>query len=82
MRVRARARARVRIMVRVRARARVASGLGLGLAMLRRMIENIAKNPAEAKYRKVRLSNPKVAEGLVHVPGVCKWMRTLTLTLT
>jgi len=25
--------------------------------MLRRMIENIAKNPAEAKYRKVR-TNP------------------------
>ena len=45
-----------------------------GLAMLRRMIENIAKNPAEAKYRKVRLSNPKVAEGLVHVPGVRQWM--------
>ena len=42
--------------------------------MLRRMIENIAKNPAEAKYRKVRLSNPKVAEGLVHVPGVRQWM--------
>ena len=41
-----------------------------GLTMLRRMIENVAKNPAEPKYRKVRLSNAKVAEGLVHVPGV------------
>ena len=73
--------------------------------MLRRMIENVAKNPAEPKYRKVRLiertrrvglgslslpqphpspltpnpnqvrlSNAKVAEGLVHVPGVRQFM--------
>ena len=66
------------------------------------MIENVAKNPAEPKYRKVRLiertrrvglgslrlpqpspqpnpnqvrlSNAKVAEGLVHVPGVRPFM--------
>jgi len=39
------------------------------LEMMGKMVANIAKAPPEPKYRKVRLSNPKIAEGLVFVPG-------------
>jgi len=47
------------------------------LDMLSKMIANIAKAPTETKYRKVRLSNPKVAEGLVHVPGARQFLVAL-----
>ena len=42
-----------------------------------RMADNIAKGPAEEKYRKVRLTNPKVAAGLVHVPGARQFLRAI-----
>ena len=42
--------------------------------MLTKMAANIAKAPAEPKYRKVRLSNPKVSEGLVFVPGARQFL--------
>merc|ERR1719181_447726 len=42
--------------------------------MMKRMVDNIAKSPAEPKFRKVRLTNAKVADGLVHVPGVRQFM--------
>ena len=45
--------------------------------MLTKMMANVAKAPSEPKYRKVRLSNPKVAEGLVHVPGVRQFLVAL-----
>jgi len=47
------------------------------LDMMSKMVANIAKAPAEDKYRKVRLSNPKVAEGLVFVPGARQFLRAL-----
>ena len=45
------------------------------LEMMGKMVANIAKSPAEAKYRKVRLSNPKIGEGLVFVPGARQFLR-------
>jgi len=45
------------------------------LELMHKMMENIAKNPAEPKYRQLRLSNKKVAEGLVHVPGARQFLR-------
>lgn len=45
------------------------------LDMMSKMVANIAKAPAEDKYRKLRLSNPKVAEGLVFVPGARQFLR-------
>ena len=45
--------------------------------MLKKMADNVAKAPAEPKYRKVRLSNPKVADGLVHVPGARQFLRAI-----
>ena len=47
------------------------------LEMMGKMVANIAKAPAEAKFRKVRLSNPKLAEGLVFVPGARQFLRAL-----
>merc|ERR1719240_1399815 len=41
------------------------------------MMANVAKAPAEEKYRKLRLSNAKVAEGLVHVAGARQFLRAL-----
>ena len=38
---------------------------------------NIAKAPTEERYRKLRLSNPKVAEGLVFVPGARQFLRAI-----
>ena len=51
--------------------------LAPALELLRKMIANINKDPAEPKYRKMRLSNPKVAAGLVHVDGVRQWLRAI-----
>ena len=45
------------------------------LEMMLKMVANIAKAPADEKYRKLRLSNPKVSEGLVFVPGARQWLR-------
>jgi len=45
--------------------------------MMAKMTANIVKAPTEEKYRKVRLSNPKVAEGLVHVKGARQFLRAL-----
>lgn len=45
------------------------------LDLMQKMGANIAKAPDEPKYRKMRLSNPKVAEGLVHVAGARQWLR-------
>jgi preprotein translocase subunit SecD len=47
------------------------------LDMMQRMVANIAKAPAEPKYRKVRLSNPKISEALVHVPGARQYLRAI-----
>jgi len=47
------------------------------LELMKKMADNIAKNPAEPKYRKMRLSNPKVADGLVHVPGARQFLRAI-----
>ena len=47
------------------------------LEMMTKMVANIAKAPAEEKYRKVRLSNSKIAEGLVFVPGARQFMRAI-----
>merc|ERR1719240_1341984 len=47
------------------------------LEMLGKMVANVAKAPAEMKYRKVRLSNPKVAEGLVYVPGARQFLHAI-----
>lgn len=44
------------------------------LDLMGKMVANIAKAPAEPKFRKMRLSNPKVAEGLVHVPGARQFL--------
>lgn len=45
--------------------------------MMTKMVANIAKAPSEEKYRKVRLSNPKVGEGLVFVPGARQFLRAI-----
>lgn len=45
--------------------------------MMTKMMANVAKAPTEEKYRKVRLSNPKVAEGLVFVPGARQFLRAV-----
>merc|ERR1719240_1957241 len=47
------------------------------LDLMQKMMANIAKAPSEPKYRKMRLSNPKVAEGLVHVMGARQFLRAL-----
>ncbi|KAL6761259.1 hypothetical protein V8C86DRAFT_2538967 [Haematococcus lacustris] len=39
------------------------------LAALARILRNILLQPAEPKYRSIRLSNPKVAAGITAVPG-------------
>jgi hypothetical protein len=44
------------------------------LDLMSKMAANIAKSPTEPKFRKMRLSNPKVAEGLVHVPGARQFL--------
>ena len=45
--------------------------------MMQKMVANIAKAPAEAKYRQLRLSNPKVAQALVFVPGARQFLRAI-----
>ena len=47
------------------------------MTMMTKMVANIAKAPTDPKFRKVRLSNPKVAEGLVHVPGARQFLRSI-----
>ncbi|KAL3919349.1 MAG: hypothetical protein SGPRY_005664 [Prymnesium sp.] len=47
------------------------------LALFSKLADNIAKHPAETKYRKVRLTNPKLAEGLVHVAGARQFLRAI-----
>jgi len=44
------------------------------LDLMGKMMANISKAPSDPKYRKMRLSNPKVAEGLVHVPGARQFL--------
>ena len=39
------------------------------LATLKKVIQNTAQAPTEAKFRKLKLSNPKIKELLVDVPG-------------
>ena len=45
------------------------------LSLFPKLADNIAKNPTDPKYRKVRLTNPKLAEGLVHVAGARQYLR-------
>ena len=45
--------------------------------MMIKMVTNIQKGPAEEKYRKVRLSNPKIAEAIVYVPGARQFLRSI-----
>ena len=47
------------------------------LELMQKMMANIAKAPSEPKYRKMRLSNPKVAEGLVHVLGAREYLKAI-----
>ena len=47
------------------------------LQMMSKMMANIAKAPADMKFRKLRLSNPKVAEGLVYVAGARQFLVAL-----
>lgn len=47
------------------------------LEVFGKLVANIVKSPTDAKFRKVRLSNPKLAEGLVHVPGARQYMRSI-----
>ena len=49
----------------------------LALELMQKMVANIQKAPSEPKFRKMRLSNPKVAEGLVHVMGARQYLRAL-----
>jgi len=51
------------------------------LTMMKKLVDNIAKGPAEPKFRKVRLSNAKVAEGLVHVVGARQFMMAIGWSL-
>ena len=45
------------------------------LEMMAKFAANVAKAPSEDKYRKVRLSNPKIAEAIVYVPGARQFLR-------
>ena len=45
------------------------------LATLRKVTSNVAQNPAEAKYRKLKLSNAKIIELIVNVPGALDSLR-------
>uniref|UniRef100_A0A7S3AWU9 UBA domain-containing protein n=2 Tax=Haptolina ericina TaxID=156174 RepID=A0A7S3AWU9_9EUKA len=47
------------------------------LALFPKLADNIAKNPTDPKYRKVRLTNAKLAEGLVHVAGARQFLRAI-----
>jgi len=47
------------------------------LDLMQKMVANIAKGPVEEKYRKLRLSNAKVGEGLVFVPGARQYLVAL-----
>ena len=47
------------------------------LDLMQKMVANVAKAPSEPKFRKMRLSNPKVAEGLVHVMGTRQFLRAI-----
>jgi hypothetical protein len=44
------------------------------LDLMGKMVSNIVKAPTDVKFRKMRLSNPKVSEGLVHVPGARQFL--------
>jgi len=44
------------------------------LDLMGKMMANVSKAPAEPKYRRMRLSNKLVAEGLVHVPGARQFL--------
>lgn len=39
------------------------------LTVIGKLTKNVAQNPTEEKYRKIRLSNPKIEETIVNVPG-------------
>jgi hypothetical protein len=39
------------------------------LALLGTLTRNVAQNPREEKYRRVRLTNPKIAAALVDIKG-------------
>ena len=41
----------------------------LALAMLTRLLRNIVNSPQEAKYRRLRLQNPKIKEAVVDAEG-------------
>ncbi|KAL1508450.1 hypothetical protein AB1Y20_004553 [Prymnesium parvum] len=47
------------------------------LSLFPKLADNIAKNPTDPKYRKVRLTNAKLAEGLVHVAGARQFLRAI-----
>lgn len=47
------------------------------LSLFPKLADNIAKNPTDPKYRKLRLTNPKLAEGLVHVQGARQFLRAI-----
>eukprot|EP00884_Botryococcus_braunii_P017636 jgi/Botrbrau1/4556/Bobra.60_2s0043.1 len=39
------------------------------LELIVKLIQNIAINPGEQKFKRIKLSNPKIKSGLVDVPG-------------
>lgn len=41
----------------------------LALTTIGKLTKNVAQNPTEEKYRKIRLGNPKIEEAIVNVPG-------------
>ena len=49
-------------------RLAVSADGGAALALLRTLVRNVRTNPADPKYRRVRLSNPRIAAALSRSP--------------
>jgi DNA-binding TFAR19-related protein (PDSD5 family) len=44
------------------------------LALIEKLVRNTVHAPGEEKFRKIRLSNPKIAEAITNVPGAIEAM--------
>lgn len=55
----------------------VESGWKKTLDVLEKLVKNVAQNPAEAKFRKIKLSNAKIVEAITSQPAAVEALRLM-----
>ena len=47
------------------------------LDTLEKLVQNVAKAPTEPKFRKLRLSNPKITAAVIQTPGALRALQVM-----